>query len=74
MLTHLTSIEKPQPAAIGLFTIDGANRHLGLFGDNPNYLTLIHAYAPVRKVVEHRFDDQWQQKLHAIFKWQNNNE
>ncbi|HWT21692.1 MAG TPA: NlpC/P60 family protein [Variovorax sp.] len=39
----------------------GANRHIGFFGDYPHGgLTLIHAYSsPPRRVVEHRFNDDW---------------
>jgi cell wall-associated NlpC family hydrolase len=31
-------------------------------------LTLIHAYAPLGKVIEHRFDDAWRARLHAAFR------
>ncbi len=30
-------------------------------------LSLIHAYAPARRVVEHRFDEQWHKRLIAVY-------
>lgn len=54
--------------AIGLFRIDGSARHLAIFGQaEAGYPTLIHAYAPVRRVVEHRFDPLWQGRLVAVY-------
>jgi cell wall-associated NlpC family hydrolase len=52
---------------IGLFRIDGTARHLGIIAQDTGYPTLIHAYAPARKVVEHRFDQIWQERLVALF-------
>lgn len=38
----------------------GSNRHIGIFGDYQyGGLTLIHAYTAARRVVEHRFTDDW---------------
>lgn len=51
------------PAIIGLFRIDGSARHLGIIAQDGPYPTLIHAYAPARKVVEHRFCEAWQGRL-----------
>lgn len=50
-------------ASIGLFRIDGSARHLAIFANDAGYPTLIHAYAPARAVVEHRFCEEWQKKL-----------
>lgn len=67
LMSQLIKISSPKPAAIGLFKIDGSARHLALFGEKDGALTLIHAYAPARKVVEHRFDESWQTRLVAVF-------
>lgn len=52
-------IDEPTIGGIGLFEIDGRAQHLGIFGE----CTLIHAYAPMRKVVEHGFTDEWKERL-----------
>lgn len=59
----------PEMGDIGLFVIDGVARHVAFFGDyaGSDSLSLIHAYAPSRKVVEHRFDEGWHAKLSACF-------
>ncbi len=54
---------------IGLFKVDGSARHLGVIGQQKGYLTLIHAYAPARQVVEHRLDEQWERKLVKLFRF-----
>ena len=56
-------IEKPIIGSIGLFNIDGRAQHLGIFGEG----TLIHAYAPMRKVVEHGFTDEWEARLVKVY-------
>ncbi len=64
----LEPVEEVQIGNIGLFSIDGSPQHLGFFG---NYaaggFSLIHAHAPSRRVVEHRFSAEWQEKLFKIF-------
>lgn len=58
----------PEAGDVGLFEIDGVVRHVAFFGDYAcDKLSLIHAYAPSRKVVEHRFDDVWQGRLAGVF-------
>ena len=52
---------------IALFRIDGTARHLGIIVQDSDYPTLIHAYAPARKVVEHRLDEEWERKIVACF-------
>lgn len=63
----LTPVKHVAAGNVGLFSIDKTARHLGVFGDGAQYLTLIHAYAPARKVVEHRFDNEWKDKLVMAF-------
>ncbi len=43
-------------------------QHLGILGDySLGGFTLIHAYATSRKVVEHRIDDLWLNRIVAVF-------
>jgi len=53
---------------IVLFEIDGAARHLGIIGSKNGYFSIIHAYAPARKVIEHRLDEEWKAKIVKLFK------
>lgn len=66
-----------QPGDACLMRIDGTARHLGIIGEyccaadsaKARYLTLIHAYAPARRVVEHRLDVQWRERAVAAFRF-----
>lgn len=45
-------------------------RHIGVVGDYIyGGLSLIHAYAPNRKVVEHRFDSVWMSRVIGCFRF-----
>ncbi len=57
-------IDAPMAGSIGLFVIDGRAQHLGIFGEG----TLIHAYAPMRKVVEHGFTQEWRVRLIKVYR------
>lgn len=58
-----------QPADMVLLRVDGRTQHLGLIGDYMGEgLSLIHAYAPARRVVEHRLDLDWYQRIEAAFR------
>lgn len=52
------------PADILLLKIDGRPQHLALVSD----YGIIHAYAPARKVVEHRLDETWQQAIAGAYR------
>lgn len=56
-----------------LLRSDGRPQHLALVTDYPHEETfgMIHAYAPLRKVVEHRLDDTWRSAIEAIYKMPN---
>ena len=56
---------KPEMADIALMRIEGRAQHLGIIAQHPVHHShsIIHAYAPARKVVEHRLDDDTE---HAI--------
>lgn len=58
--------EALQPGDVAQFRIDGSARHVGLVADyagSPGELSLIHAYAPSRCVVEHRLSEEWRAAL-----------
>ena len=65
---RLTEKLKPDDSGIiALFNINGSARHVGLVANDRQYQTLIHAYAPARKVVEHRFDKTWKSRVKKCF-------
>lgn len=59
----------PAPAHIGLFRCDDRAQHLGIFAKTKGEegLSLIHAYAPARRVVEHGLDAYWMERLVAVY-------
>jgi hypothetical protein len=48
-----------QPADVLLLRFNTEPQHLALVGDHPAGLSLLHAYAQARRVVEHRLDALW---------------
>lgn len=42
--------------------------HVGIIGSHRDYLTLIHAHAPDKKVVEMRLDDEWRNKIVEVYR------
>jgi cell wall-associated NlpC family hydrolase len=73
--TWLTPAESSivQAGDIILCRIEGRAQHLGIVGayGADDALTLIHAYAPLQKVVEHRLDKRWRERITAIYRWRN---
>ena len=69
---HLMPIEKSEvrEADIVLLKIDGRPQHLGLLTDYPlaGELGMIHAYAPAREVVEHRYDAHWRRDTYTAYR------
>jgi len=58
----------PEPGMLALFGFGGPPQHVGFLGNYPHGgLSLIHAYATNRKVVEHRLDIVWQARIVALF-------
>ena len=68
---HLLKVEKTQvkPADVLLIEMDSSPQHVGIVADGKYGLNVIHAYAPARGVVEHRLDDEWWQKVKAVFRF-----
>lgn len=58
------------PADVVLLCVDQSPQHLALLTDYPmaGELGMIHAYAPVRAVVEHRYDAHWKAATVAAYR------
>tara|TARA_B100001179_G_C18328609_1_gene291339 strand:- start:138 stop:443 length:306 start_codon:yes stop_codon:yes gene_type:complete len=63
----LRPVRALRPGRVVLMEIDGHARHLGVLGDYSHGHSLIHAYAPARKVVEHRLDASWQARIVKVY-------
>lgn len=72
---HLDEIPLAEvaPGDVLLLLIDGHPQHLGILTDPGSGsgagVGLIHAYAPARKVVEHRIDEVWASRIVAAFRF-----
>jgi cell wall-associated NlpC family hydrolase len=53
-----------RPADVMLLMVDGQPQHLAFVTD----LGMLHAYAPSRRVVEHRIDESWRSRIVAAFR------
>lgn len=60
-----------QAGDVGLFMVDKRPQHLAIITDHPveGEFGIIHAYAPHRKVIEHRLDASWKAKLVALYRF-----
>lgn len=56
------------PADIVMIRTDAVADHVAFVGDYPaGGLTLLHAYLPMRRVVEHRLDAAWRRRIVAAY-------
>lgn len=64
------SLHQMMPGDIALMEFDNNPQHLAIISDygTENNLGCIHAYAPAKKVVEHRLDEHWQSKITNLFR------
>ncbi len=62
-------LAQAQPGDLALFTVRDNPQHLAFLTDYENTLGMIHCYAQARRVVEHRLDDDWKQRLVKVFRW-----
>jgi NlpC/P60 family putative phage cell wall peptidase len=62
----VNEVKTPEPGDVLVFRIDTDPEHVAFLSDTN---TLIHAYAPARKVAEARYDSQWQKKCVTAFKF-----
>lgn len=59
---------EPGDVILMTFTEDKEPQHVGILGDYVHGgLSLIHSYAPARRVVETRLDDGWRSRIVAAF-------
>lgn len=79
----LEEVQVTQAGDLALFAVRDNPQHLAIITDYPcagvgravsakeiGGLGMIHAYAPARRVVEHRLDDDWNSRLVKLFRWQ----
>lgn len=66
----LVRVDAPEPGDVLLLNIQGEAQHLALVSDYPvtGQVGMIHAYAPARQVVEHRYDAAWQAATRGVFR------
>jgi cell wall-associated NlpC family hydrolase len=67
---YMTPVRQPALGRVAVMRFEGEklSHHLGIFGDYPlGGLSLIHGYATSRKVVEHRLDEIWLDRVAAVF-------
>ena len=69
-ILHEIPIGEKAPGDLVLFTIEKNPQHMGLLTEFEDGLGLIHSYAPSQKVVEHRLDKKWEQRIVKVFRWQ----
>lgn len=55
---------------LALFKVRENPQHLAILSDYEGGLGMIHSFAPSRRVVEHRLDDEWKSKMIKVFRWQ----
>jgi hypothetical protein len=72
LLAHISAycerVSTPEPGAIGLFRWRRDPQHVGIFGDSPEGLTLIHAWERVGRCVETTFDSRWRVRLMSVWR------
>lgn len=66
---HMTpvSLARSGPGDVLLIMIDGAPQHLAFRTEINGDRGMLHSYAPARKVVEHRIDQEWVGRIVSAF-------
>lgn len=64
--SHMTPVPPAdaRPGDVLLIEVDNQPQHLAIVTD----AGMVHAYAPLRRVVEHRLDDAWTARIVAAFR------
>ena len=61
--------DEMRPGDVALMRFRGEPTHVGLIGDYAyGGFSLIHSYAEVKKVVEHRIDEEWNDYIIEVFR------
>ncbi len=63
-------VEEARAGDLGLFKVRENPQHLAILSDYEGTLGMIHSFAPARRVVEHRLDDDWKLRILKVFRWQ----
>ena len=68
---HLDRASVITPGHVGLFALaETEPAHVAIFAPGHGTgLDLIHAYAPAKAVVRHRYSEDWRQNLRALFSY-----
>lgn len=68
---QLDRVQAVEPGRIVLMRFDGEPQHVGIVSRSEftGELTLIHAWAQARRVVEHHLDDTWHSRITAIYEY-----
>ena len=64
ILANCTKVDSIQPGDVLWFSFAGEPRHVGLASD----IGVIHSWAKPGKVVEHRLDEVWLNRLRGIYR------
>ncbi len=68
-ILHMVEPDDMRAGDVALFALDGVPQHLAVISDYaPGVAGMIHAYAPARRVVEHRLDVSWQKRLVCLYR------
>jgi NlpC/P60 family putative phage cell wall peptidase len=76
LMQKLTGLLAEVPVAearagdLALFKVQENPQHLAILSDYEGGMGMIHSFAPSRRVVEHRLDDDWKLRLLKVFRWQ----
>ena len=62
-------IDEARAGDLGLFKVRENPQHLAILSDYEGMLGMIHSFAPARRVVEHRLDDDWKLRILKVFRW-----
>lgn len=61
--------DQMQPGDVVLMAFPRAVRHAGLVTDYPDGLGLIHTYATLKRVTEHRLCERWYGRIRYVHRW-----
>jgi NlpC/P60 family putative phage cell wall peptidase len=63
-------VEEMRAGDLALFKVRANPQHLAILTDYEGGIGMIHSFAPARRVVEHRLDDDWRARIVKVFRWQ----
>ena len=63
------AVDEARPGDVALFRFDGPPQHVAILADAREPFSMIHAYMPARRVVEHRMDEIWQKRFVGAYRF-----